>query len=66
MMQLMPPILVANLFPEISGHTQQIFEAVKRPSAITTPRFFHPCLDTLMRALPFTYRNVAAPVGTTA
>jgi hypothetical protein len=55
---------VAREYTERWHHTQQIFEAVGRPSTITDRRLFHPCLDTFMRALPFTYRNVAAEVGT--
>src|SRR5262249_10350311 len=56
---------VARNYTERWHHTQQIFDAVRRPSTITTPRLFHPCLDSFMRALPFTYRNVAADAGTT-
>jgi len=56
---------VAREFTEKWHHTQQIFEATGRRSTITGRRLFHPCLDTLMRALPFTYRNVAAEPGST-
>lgn len=52
---------VARDFTEKWHHTQQIFEATGRPSTITEPRLFHPCLDTFLRALPFTYRGVNAP-----
>jgi uncharacterized protein (TIGR03083 family) len=55
---------VAREYTEKWHHTQQIFEAVGRPSTITTRRLFHPCLDTFLRALPFTYRNVEADGGT--
>lgn len=44
-------------------HQQQIRLAVDRPG-IMTPPLYHPVLDCFMRALPHTYRNVAAPVGT--
>ncbi|MES2791898.1 MAG: maleylpyruvate isomerase N-terminal domain-containing protein [Planctomycetota bacterium] len=55
---------VARDFTEKWHHTQQIFEATGRPSTITERRLFHPCLDTFLRALPFTFRNVSASVGT--
>ncbi len=56
---------IAREYTEKWHHTQQIFEAVGRPSTITTRRLMHPCLDTFMRALPFTYREVEAQEGTT-
>lgn len=55
---------VARDYTEKWHHTQQIFEATGRESTITTRDLFHPCLDTFMRALPFTYRHVAAERGT--
>ena len=55
---------VARDYTEKWHHTQQIFEATGRPSTITVRRLFHPCLDTFLRALPFTLRAVAAPEGT--
>jgi uncharacterized protein (TIGR03083 family) len=55
---------VAREYTEKWHHTQQIFEAVGRTSDITTRRLFHPCLDTFLRALPFTYRHVRADSGT--
>ena len=55
---------VAREFTEKWHHTQQIFEATRRPSTITVRRLFHPCLDTFMRALAFTFRNVATERGT--
>lgn len=54
---------VARDYTEKWHHTQQIFEATGRPSTITGRRLFHPCLDTFMRALPFTFRSVEAEVG---
>lgn len=54
---------VARDYTEKWHHTQQVFDAVGRPSTITERHLFHPCLDTFMRALPFTFRNVAADVG---
>jgi uncharacterized protein (TIGR03083 family) len=44
-------------------HQQQIRLAIDRPG-IMAPDLYHPVLDCFMRALPYTYRNVAAPVGT--
>jgi uncharacterized protein (TIGR03083 family) len=44
-------------------HQQQVRLAVDRPG-IMTRALYHPVLDCFMRALPYTYRNVAAPVGT--
>ncbi len=55
---------VAREYTEKWHHTQQIFEAVGKPSTITIRRLFHPCLDTFLRALPFTYRHVRADSGT--
>jgi hypothetical protein len=54
---------IAREYTEKWHHTQQIFEATGKPSSITTRSLFHPCLDTFMRALPFTYRNVQAEPG---
>jgi uncharacterized protein (TIGR03083 family) len=45
-------------------HQQQIRDATGRP-ALYTSRFFAPVIDTFMRALPYTYRDVPAPDGTT-
>jgi uncharacterized protein (TIGR03083 family) len=56
---------VAREYTEKWHHTQQIFEAVGRPSTITTRPLMHPCLDTFLRALPFTYRTISATEGTT-
>lgn len=55
---------VARDYTEKWHHTQQIFDATARPSTITGRRLFHPCLDTFLRALPFTFRDVSAPIGT--
>ncbi len=45
-------------------HQQQIRHATKRPG-IMTPEFYHPVLDCFMRGLPYSFRDVDAPVGTT-
>jgi hypothetical protein len=55
---------VAREYTEKWHHTQQIFEAVGRPSTITCRRLYHPCLQTFMLALPFAFRNVRQPTGT--
>lgn len=44
-------------------HQQQIRLAVGR-DGITTPELYHPVLETFMRALPFSYRDVIAPPDT--
>jgi uncharacterized protein (TIGR03083 family) len=44
-------------------HQQQIRDAVGRPP-LYEARYLRPVIDTFMRALPFTYRNVEAPFGT--
>ena len=43
-------------------HQQQIREAVGAPG-LTARRWLHPTLDIFMRALPFAYREVEAPKG---
>jgi uncharacterized protein (TIGR03083 family) len=43
-------------------HQQQIREAVGAPRLSERP-WLHPALDIFVRALPFTYRNIAAPAG---
>jgi len=54
---------VAREYTEKWHHTQQIFDATNRPSTILDRRLGYPCLDIFMRALPFTFRNVEAGVG---
>lgn len=44
-------------------HQQQIRLATNRPGLMTR-EFYHPVLDTFMRALPFHYRHVTAEPGT--
>ena len=44
-------------------HQEQIRIATNRPG-IMTPALYHPVLDTFMRGLPHTYRNVPASIGT--
>lgn len=45
-------------------HQQQIRLATNRPG-ILVPELYHPVLDCFVRGLPYLYRNVEAPVGTT-
>lgn len=52
----------AREYTERWHHQQQIRLAVERPG-ILTRELYYPVLDCLMRALPFTYRNVPAPAG---
>ncbi|WP_010588243.1 maleylpyruvate isomerase N-terminal domain-containing protein [Schlesneria paludicola] len=54
---------VARDYTEKWHHTQQIFIATKRPSTILTRELAYPCLDIFMRALPYTFRDVQADVG---
>lgn len=55
---------VARDYTEKWHHTQQLFDATGRASTITGRELYHPCLDTFMRALPFTFRTVEAGDGT--
>lgn len=55
---------VARDYTEKWHHTQQIFEATGRESTILQRHLYHPCLDIFMRALPCTYHQIDAPVGT--
>jgi uncharacterized protein (TIGR03083 family) len=44
-------------------HQEQIRLATNRPS-LMIPAMYHPVLDTFMRGLPYTYRDVEAAAGT--
>jgi uncharacterized protein (TIGR03083 family) len=52
----------AREFTERWHHQQQIRTAVNKPG-IMTREFYFPVLDCFMRALPYSYRNVAAKSG---
>ena len=54
---------VGREYTEKWHHTQQIFDAVKRPSTIMNQRLGKPCLDIFMRALAFTFQDVHAEPG---
>ena len=54
---------VAREYTERWHHQQQIRDAVGKPG-LKECRYFAPVLDAFVRALPWTYRDVAAPEGT--
>lgn len=54
---------VAREYTERFIHQQQIRDAVNK-QGIITKEFFYPFINTLMQALPYTYRNVSAEEGT--
>lgn len=56
---------VAREYTERWHHQRQIADAVGRPTPIDGPGLYHPALDTFLRALPYIYRDVDAPRGTT-
>ncbi len=53
---------IARDYTEKWHHQQQIRHAINQ-QAILTKEFYKPVLDTFMRALPFRYKDVAAPSG---
>ncbi|TDD32852.1 maleylpyruvate isomerase family mycothiol-dependent enzyme [Actinomadura sp. KC06] len=53
----------ARDFSEYWTHHQQICDATGR-AGLTEPRYLGPVLDTFMRALPHTMRDIPAPEGT--
>ena len=55
---------IAREYTERWHHQQQIRDATHRPG-LYEPRLFAPVLDTFVRALPRTFRDVAAPANTT-
>lgn len=54
---------LAREYTERWHHQQHIRDAVGRPG-LKGPRYLAPALDAFVRALPYTYRHVAAPDGT--
>ncbi|RYY38585.1 MAG: maleylpyruvate isomerase family mycothiol-dependent enzyme [Chitinophagaceae bacterium] len=54
---------IAREYTEKWLHQQQIRDAVGRPG-LMTKELFHPLMDVFLRALPFAYRDVAAPHAT--
>lgn len=55
---------IAREYTEKFLHQQQIRDAVGRPG-IMTKELYYPFIDTLMYALPHTFNNVIADLGTT-
>jgi uncharacterized protein (TIGR03083 family) len=55
---------VAREYTEKWHHQQHIREAVGAP-LLTQRQWLEPTLDTFLRGLPHTYRNVESPTGTT-
>ncbi|MDA3616488.1 maleylpyruvate isomerase N-terminal domain-containing protein [Polluticaenibacter yanchengensis] len=55
---------IAREYTEKFLHQQQIRDAVNKPG-IMTKELYYPFLDTLMYALPYTFKNIEAPDGTT-
>jgi uncharacterized protein (TIGR03083 family) len=53
----------AREFTEWWTHQQQIRDAIGQP-LLTNYRVVQPVLDTFMRAMPYTYRDIDAPDGT--
>ncbi len=54
---------IAREYTEKWHHQQQIREATGR-QGILTRQFYHPVLETFLLALPYTYREVEASLGT--
>ncbi len=54
---------IAREYTEKFLHQQQIRDATGK-EALFTKELFHPFIHTFMYALPYTYRNVQAPVNT--
>ncbi len=55
---------LAREYTERWHHQRQIVDAVGKPSPIDGRRLYHPVLDTFMRALPYTFREIQAEDGT--
>jgi uncharacterized protein (TIGR03083 family) len=54
---------IAREYTEKWHHQQQIREATDKPGIITE-ELYYPFIETLLRGLPHTYRNVNEPAGT--
>lgn len=55
---------IAREYTENWHHQQQIRLAVDQPDGIMSAELYYPLLDTFMRALPHTFRDVTAMDGT--
>jgi len=54
---------IAREYTEKWHHQQQIREAIGLQHALMTQELFNPCIDTFLRALPYTYKNFDATIG---
>jgi uncharacterized protein (TIGR03083 family) len=54
---------LAREYTERWHHQQHIRDAISKPG-LKEPRFLAPILDAFVRAMPYTYRNVIAPLET--
>lgn len=54
---------IAREYTEKWHHQQQIREAIGLQFALMTPELFKPCIETFMRALPHTYKDMDADTG---
>jgi uncharacterized protein (TIGR03083 family) len=55
---------IARQYTEVWHHQQQIRLAVGQTAPLMTAELYHPLLDTFVRAMPHTYRNIEAKEGT--
>ena len=55
---------IARDYTEKWHHQQQIREAVGQTEVLMQPALFRPLIETFVRALPYAYREVVAPMGT--
>lgn len=56
---------IGREYTERWHHQMQIRDAAARPLTLLQPKWMTPLLDISVRALPYSYRNVAAPAGAT-
>jgi uncharacterized protein (TIGR03083 family) len=54
---------IAREYTERWHHQRQIADALDRPTPIDEAPLYHPVLETFLLALPYTFRDVAAPTG---
>jgi uncharacterized protein (TIGR03083 family) len=54
---------LAREYTERWHHQQHIRDAVSKPG-LKEPRFFAPILDAFVQAMPYTFREMSAPLGT--
>src|SRR5688500_11268002 len=56
---------IGREYTEHWHHQMQIRDATSRPLVLLEPQWMTPLLDISVRALPYSYRDVAAPRGAT-